>query len=147
MSYDPRRRRRHTYRRHDPEPARRRRTYRRHDPARRYFRRPSRASAMTAVKAAVGGIIGALVGAWAGGYLKNKVTANFDVMGKSINLADAGLGAAVLAASPFAGRSSMVKTGLAALGGAMLAKSDPTESASVSPPSGGWYISPEGLGV
>ena len=146
MSYDPRRRRR-TYRRHDPEPARRRRTYRRHDPARRYFRRPSRASAMTAVKAAIAGVVGAVAGAWAGGVLKNKVAANFDVMGKSINLADAGLGAAILASSPFVGRSSMIKTGLAALGGAMIAKSDPMESASVSPPSGGWYISPDGLGL
>ena len=102
---------------------------------------------MSALKAAAAGIIGAVAGAWAGGYLKNKVAANFDVMGKSINVADAAAGAAILAATPFVGHSSMIKTGLAALGGAMLAKSDPTESASVSPPSGGWYISPDGLGL
>jgi predicted anti-sigma-YlaC factor YlaD len=102
---------------------------------------------MSALKAAAAGIIGALVGAWAGGVVKNKVAANFNVMGKDINVADAAAGAAILAASPFVGRSSMVKTGLAALGGAMLAKADP-ESASISPPpSGGWYVSPDGLGL
>jgi len=101
---------------------------------------------MTALKAAVGGIIGAVAGAWAGGMIKDKVPMTFNVAGKNINVAGAGLGAAILAATPFAGRSSMLKTGLAALGGAMIAKSDP-EFATVSPPSQGWAISPEGLGV
>ena len=144
MSYDPRRRRSHR-RRHDPDPARRR-SRRRHDPdpARRVYRR--RGSAMTALKAAVGGIIGAVAGAWAGGMIKDKVPMTFNVAGKSINVADAAVGAAALAATPFLGRSSMLRTGLAALGGAMLAKSDP-EFATVSPPSQGWAISPEGLGV
>ncbi|MFP3138403.1 MAG: hypothetical protein RXS42_09365 [Nitrososphaeria archaeon] len=144
MSYDPRRRRRVYRRRHDPDPARRR-SHRRHDPdpARRVYHRRG-VSAMTALKAAAAGIIGAVAGAWVGGYLKDKVDVNINVMGKSINVADAAAGAAILAATPFAGRSSMIKTGLAALGGAMLAKSDP---ASVSPPGVGWAISPEGLGV
>ena len=142
MSYDPRRRRRVHRRRHDPDPRRVHR--RRHDPARRVYRR--RGSAMTALKAAVGGIIGAVAGAWAGGYLKSAVPMTFNVAGKSINVADAAAGAVALAATPFVGRSSMIKTGLAALGGAMIAKSDP-EFATVSPPSQGWAISPEGLGV
>jgi hypothetical protein len=101
---------------------------------------------MTALKAAVAGVIGAVAGAWAGGMIKNNVPMTFNVMGKSINVADAAAGAVALAATPFVGRSSMIKTGLAALGGAMLAKADP-EYAAVSPPSQGWAISPEGLGV
>ncbi|MFP3209250.1 MAG: hypothetical protein RXR82_06075 [Nitrososphaeria archaeon] len=143
MSYDPRRRRSRR-RRHDPDPARRR-SRRRHDPdpARRVYHRRG-ASAMTALKAAVGGIIGAVAGTWLGGMIKDKVDVNFNVMGKSINVADAAAGAAALAATPFLGRSTALKVGVAALGGAMLAKSDP---ASVSPPGVGWAISPEGLGL
>ena len=101
---------------------------------------------MSALKAAAAGIIGAVAGTWAGGYLKDHVPATFNVMGKSINVADAVAGAAALAATPFVGRSSMLRTGLAALGGAMLAKSDP-EYATISPPSAGWVISPDGLGM
>jgi hypothetical protein len=99
---------------------------------------------MTALKAAVAGVIGAVAGAWAGGVIKDNVPMNVNVMGKSINVVDAAAGAAALAATPFLGRSTALKVGVAALGGAMLAKSDP---ASVSPPGVGWAISPEGLGV